>query len=499
MADKKPLILSSLGELQQMQTGDTLGIANGGTGATTASQALTNLGAYPASNPNNYITAGGAPVQSVAGRTGAVVLSASDISGLHAVSTSGSYLDLTNKPSKLSDFTNDANFITAGGAPVQSVAGRTGAVVLSAADVSGVVASTEKGVANGVATLGADGKLSTTQIPSSLVGSLNYQGTWNASTNTPTIANGVGTKGFYYKVSVAGTTNIDGTNSWRVGDMIVFNGTTWDSIDGGGSTEVSTVAGRTGAVVLSQSDITGLKTTDSPTFAAVTATTFTGNLTGNATNVTGTVAIGNGGTGATTASQALINLGAYPATNPNNYIAASGAPVQSVAGRTGAVTLSQADITGLKTSDSPTFAAVTAGTFNGLASQSSSDVNTLSNTSGVAINIGMPVYLDNTGGVQAANAASLSTSDVFGLSVGNIAVAGSGVVVRDGDIVATAAQWNAIGAGASGLTPGATYFLSGTGNGTITTTPPTSGFVIKIGKALSATKLSVNIGPRIQL
>lgn len=50
MADKKPIILSSLGELQQMQTGDTLGISNGGTGATTAAQALTNLGAYPDCN-----------------------------------------------------------------------------------------------------------------------------------------------------------------------------------------------------------------------------------------------------------------------------------------------------------------------------------------------------------------------------------------------------------------------------------------------------------------
>jgi hypothetical protein len=47
-----------------------------------------------------------------------------------------------------------------------------------------------------------------------------------------------------------------------------------------------------------------LDTADSPTFAAVTATTFTGALTGNATNVTGTVAVANGGTGATTAAAA---------------------------------------------------------------------------------------------------------------------------------------------------------------------------------------------------
>jgi len=37
---------------------------------------------------------------------------------------------------------------------------------------------------------------------------------------------------------------------------------------------------------------------------------LTGNVTGNATNVSGTVAILNGGTGATTAAGALLNLGA---------------------------------------------------------------------------------------------------------------------------------------------------------------------------------------------
>jgi len=43
-----------------------------------------------------------------------------------------------------------------------------------------------------------------------IAGGLDYQGTWNASTNTPTLASGVGTNGYYYIVSVAGTTNLDG-------------------------------------------------------------------------------------------------------------------------------------------------------------------------------------------------------------------------------------------------------------------------------------------------
>ena len=41
-------------------------------------------------------------------------------------------------------------------------------------------------LANGIATLDADGKVPLTQIPNSL---LQYQGTWNASTNTPSHSN----------------------------------------------------------------------------------------------------------------------------------------------------------------------------------------------------------------------------------------------------------------------------------------------------------------------
>jgi hypothetical protein len=44
----------------------------------------------------------------------------------------------------------------------------------------------------------------------------------NASTNTPTLASGVGTKGYYYVVSVAGSTNLDGITDWQISDWAVF-------------------------------------------------------------------------------------------------------------------------------------------------------------------------------------------------------------------------------------------------------------------------------------
>ena len=64
---------------------------------------------------------------------------------------------------------------------------------------------------------------------------LNFQGNWDASTNSPTLASGTGTPGFYYNVSVAGSTNLDGETDWQVGDWAVFveAGATdkWEKID----------------------------------------------------------------------------------------------------------------------------------------------------------------------------------------------------------------------------------------------------------------------------
>jgi hypothetical protein len=61
------------------------------------------------------------------------------------------------------------------------------------------------------------------------------------------------------------------------------------------------------------------------TIQAADVPTLNQNTTGTAANVTGTVAVANGGTGATTAANALTNLGAYAASNPSSYITTAGA------------------------------------------------------------------------------------------------------------------------------------------------------------------------------
>ena len=56
---------------------------------------------------------------------------------------------------------------------------------------------------------------------------LSYQGTWDASANSPTLASATGTEGYVYKVTVAGSTALDDVTSWSVDDYAVYDGTEW--------------------------------------------------------------------------------------------------------------------------------------------------------------------------------------------------------------------------------------------------------------------------------
>ena len=133
-----------------------------------------------------------------------------------------------------------------------------------------------------------------------MAGFVNYEGTWNASTNIPTLTSSVGTKGDYYVVSTTGTTNLNGITTWTQGDWAIFNGSAWEKVDN--TDLVSSVAGRTGAVTLTTSDIGGLGTIATQASSNV---SITG---GSITGITD-LAVADGGTGASTAPNARINLG----------------------------------------------------------------------------------------------------------------------------------------------------------------------------------------------
>ena len=91
-------------------------------------------------------------------------------------------------------------------------------------------------------------------VISSLLGGVQYQGTWNASTNIPTIPTaGPSNKGWYYVVNVAGSTSEGGITDWKVGDWIISDGINWNKVDN--TDAVSSVNGYVGAVNLTTADI----------------------------------------------------------------------------------------------------------------------------------------------------------------------------------------------------------------------------------------------------
>lgn len=112
-----------------------------------------------------------------------------------------------------------------------------------------------KSIANGYASLDATGKVPLTEIPSSILGAANYQGSWNAETNSPTIPTaGTTNKGWYYVVSVRGSVSVNGITDWRVGDWIISNGSVWEKIDN--TDAISSWNGRLGAIVPQSGDYT---------------------------------------------------------------------------------------------------------------------------------------------------------------------------------------------------------------------------------------------------
>ena len=156
---------------------------------------------------------------------------------------------------------------------------------------------------------------------SGLAGGVTFQGTWNASTNTPTLTSSVGTKGYYYIVDVAGSTNLNGITDWKVGDWAIFNGSTWDKVDN--TDAVSSVNGFTGAVSLTTSNIaegTNLYYLDSRARLALSFTAGSGaynNITGVITIPTNTSQLTNGAN--------FITLSSLSASSPLAYNSGTGA------------------------------------------------------------------------------------------------------------------------------------------------------------------------------
>ena len=118
------------------------------------------------------------------------------------------------------------------------------------------VRSAEKGVAGGVATLDASGRVPYSQLPES---AMEFKGEWDASTNTPHLEDGMGTNGDFYIVSAGGTVNVGTQAEPRLitfypNDRVLFDGSTdeWKRLPAG---QVISVNGQSGVVVLDATNI----------------------------------------------------------------------------------------------------------------------------------------------------------------------------------------------------------------------------------------------------
>ena len=124
------------------------------------------------------------------------------------------------------------------------------------------------------------------------------------------------------------------------------------------------------------------------------------------------------------------------------------------------------------------------------------------NNTGGSLVIGTPVYTSSATEITEAQADAQSTIRVAGL-VADTAIANlaTGLVAVDGVLVATTGEWDVVTGDTGGLTPGANYFLDAAAAGKLTATPPSSGgeFVVRVGHALSATELEIEVQQPIKL
>jgi hypothetical protein len=120
------------------------------------------------------------------------------------------------------------------------------------------------------------------QLNNATTGVLVYQGTWNASSNSPTLTSGVGTPGYYYIVDTDGATNLDGITDWKVGDWAIFAEAgatdTWQKID---NTSILGGAGTGGNLAAWTGSGTSLTLGDAPITYSGTSISIPGTVTAN--------------------------------------------------------------------------------------------------------------------------------------------------------------------------------------------------------------------------
>lgn len=349
----------------------------------------------------------------------------------------------------------------------------------------GTAAELDAGVANGVATLDSSGKVPITELPAAVLGALSYQGTWNASTNTPTLASGVGTKGYYYVVSVAGSTNLDGVTDWLVGDWAVYNGSAWQKVDN--TDAVTSVNGLTGAVVLTTTNVAeGTNEYFTTTKARASVSAGTGISYDSSTGVITNASPSLGGDVVGPAS-ATDNAIARFDTTTGKLIQNSVVTVSDTGAITGVTQENFTPVTAPAYAEGRVFYDTDAKTLCYYNDNNQITVNIgqesivrVRNQTGSTITNGTVVYVNgatgNTPTINKAIATSFATADIIGVTTTDIANNGFGYVTINGLVN---------GLDTSAFNEGDAVFLSATTAGLYTATEPTRpNYSIQIGVIL---------------
>ena len=174
----------------------------------------------------------------------------------------------------------------------------SGAIAMGGNKITGLASGTASGdalqwgqigAANGIAGLDGSGKVPLSQLPATL---MEFKGSWDPTTNTPTLVDGTGTTGFTYWVSAAFAGPDAGLSdpsmyNFQIGDLVIYNGSAWVLVTPAAG--VQSVNGAQGAVVMSMATANGFAGTYSGTVLTV-STTITGVLKGNGTAISAATA-----------------------------------------------------------------------------------------------------------------------------------------------------------------------------------------------------------------
>lgn len=256
-------------------------------------------------------------------------------------------------------------------APVQSVFTRVGDIAAATNDytfaqlasrpttlagygITDAINIALRGAVNGVASLDAGGLILLAQLP---ISTLIYKGTWNATTNTPTLSTSQAgaASGWMYVVGTAGTQSIgEGSIAYTVNQIIIYDGTNWKRAGSVAAPQVnSDWSSSSGA-----SQILNLPTT----FTALGVQIATAKLLGRTTSGTGVPETITLGSGLSFSGNTLVATGSGGSVTTASVVAANGF-AGSVANptTTPAITISTS-ITGLLKGNGTAISAATAGT-----------------------------------------------------------------------------------------------------------------------------------------